>query len=64
MSPGVGKFVESLPLITSQGSHRAVPMGRGYGNIAQGSHAAAPSSVGDRHTIMMNEKTKSNCPRN
>ena len=58
MSPGVGKFVESLPLITSQGSHRAVPMGRGYGNIAQGSHAVAPSCVGYRR-MMMDEKTVS-----
>ena len=31
---GVGKFVVNLPLIAVQGSHRAVPSGKGYGNIA------------------------------
>ena len=41
---------------TAQGSHRAAPMGRGYGSIAQGSHAEAPSSVGDRRMIMIDEK--------
>ena len=35
------------------------PMGRGYGNIAQGSHAEAPSSIGDRSMIMIDEKTGS-----
>ena len=34
-------------------------MGRGYGNIAQGFHAVAPSSVGDRRTMMMDEKSGS-----
>ena len=60
MFPGVGNFMVSLPLITAQGHHRAVPMSRGYGNIAQGFHAVAPSMVGDRRMMtLMDEKTGS-----
>ena len=35
------KLVMSLPLNTARGSRSAVPMGRGLGNFAQGSHAVA-----------------------
>ena len=39
------EFVVSVPLNTTQSSRSAVPMGRGQGNIAQGSHAVASSTL-------------------
>ena len=54
--PGMRKFVVSLLQVTAQGSYSAAPMGRGYGNNGQGSHAVAPSNVGDRHMMMTDKK--------
>ena len=53
------KFVVSLPLNATQGSRRAVPTGRGWRNITQGSHAVASSSVGWSPYEMSDEKTGS-----
>ena len=43
----------------AQGNHRAVPMDKGYVNVAQVSHAIEPSSVGDCRTMMIDEVTVS-----
>ena len=51
------KFVVNLPLNAAQGSRSAAPMRRGLGNVAEGSHAGASSSVGDRR--MSDEKAGS-----
>ena len=41
------------PLYVAQVRRSASPMGRDWGNIAQGSHALTSSSVGDRRTRWM-----------
>ena len=37
----------------------AAPMGKDYGNIAEGSHVAVPFIVGDRQMMILDEKTGS-----
>ena len=44
---------------SAQGNHKSIAHIRGYGNIAHDSHTAVLSSVGEHHTMMIDEKSGS-----